>query len=230
MYDIVYDIVYIMLTLHFRVQDCVCLVAPYPYRLQPLEDFDPIGDLDTSGGGDLWYARPLLFFRCTLSPTGKMGDARTHKEFSLVFFSTFEPINLTPDSCMQRKGVPMLYERAATQVPSLYVCPVENVLGRVPLIPCYLNGNSLNTIPHSFRSRIPREAAADSRPDSGTGSRLFEVNIWMWKYGRTFPREFSVEDAVAMRKKRVQESRARAAATLQRRREAAWAKGSSSAE
>ena len=54
----------------------------------------------------------------------------------------------------------------------------------------------------------------------------------MWKYGRTFPRELSVEeleDAVAMKKKRVQESRARAAATLQRRREA-WAKGSSSAE
>ena len=94
-----------MLTLHFGVQDCVCLVAPYPYRLQPLEDFDPIGDLDISCGGDLWYARPLLFFRCTLCPPGKMGDARTHKEFSLVFFSTFEPINLTPDSCMQRKGV-----------------------------------------------------------------------------------------------------------------------------
>ena len=109
---------------------------------------------------------------------------------------------------------------------------MENVLGRVPLIPCCLNGNSLNTIPHSFRSRIPWAAAADSRPDSRTGSLLFklEVNIWMWKYGRTFPREFSVEDAVAMRKKRVQESRARAAATLQRRREAAWAKGSSSAE
>ena len=115
---------------------------------------------------------------------------------------------------------------------SLYVCQVENVLGRVPLIPCYLNGNSLNTIPHwhSFRSRIPLEAAADSRPDSGTGSSLFEVSIWMWKYGRTFPREFSVEDAVATKKKRVQESRARAAATLQRKREAAGAKGSSSAE
>ncbi len=52
----------------------------------------------------------------------------------------------------------------------------------------------------------------------------------MWKYGRTFPRELSVEDVVAMRKKRVQESRARAAATLQHRHEAAWAKGSSSAE
>jgi hypothetical protein len=61
---------------------------------------------------------------------------------------------------------------------------VENDLGRVPLIPCYLNGNSVNTIPHCFRGKIPREAAADSRPDSGTGSRLFEiknVDVALWK-------------------------------------------------
>ena len=96
---------------------------------------------------------------------------------SLVFFSTFEPICLTLDSCLQRKGVPMLYERAAKEVPTLYVCPVENVLGRVALISCYLNGNTANTIPHKYRSRIPRKASADSRPDSGTGIRLFEVNV-----------------------------------------------------
>jgi hypothetical protein len=141
-----------------------------------------------------------------------------YKEYSLVFFSTFEPISLTPDSCMQEKGVPMLYERSATVLPSLYVCPVENVLGRVPLIPCYLKGNTRNTIPYRYRGAIPAEAAADSRPDSGTGSRLFEINIWMWRYGRTFPREISVAEAVAKRKERVQESRIRAGATLERRR------------
>ncbi len=32
---------------------------------------------------------------------------------SLVFFSTFEPISLTPDSCIQKKGVPTVYEQAA---------------------------------------------------------------------------------------------------------------------
>ena len=80
-----------------------------------------------------------------------------------------------------------------------------------------------NTIPHKYRSRIPREAAADSRPDSGTGSRLFEVNVWMWRYGRTFPREITVEQAVELRKKRVQESRARAAETVRRRNAAALA-------
>ena len=61
-------------------------------------------------------------------------------------------------------------------------------------------------------------AGADSRPDSGTGSRLFEVNIWMWRYGRAFPRKISVEDAAEMRRKRVQESRRRGAETLKRRR------------
>jgi hypothetical protein len=152
-----------------------------------------------------------------------MGDTRSHKDVSLVFFSTFEPICLTPDSCMQRKGVPMLYERAASQVSSLYVCPVENVLGRVPLIPCYLNGNSANTITHYFRGKIPREASADSRPNSGTGKRLFEINMWMWRYGRTVPRQISMNQAVELHKKRVKESRARAAETLQRRRDESWA-------
>ena len=124
---------------------------------------------------------------------------------------------------MQRKGVPMLYKRAASQVPTLYVCPVENVLGRVPLIPCYLNGNTMNSILHKYRSQIPRGADADSRPDSGTGSRLFEVNIWMWRYGRTFPREISVEQAVKLRKKRLHDSRARGSETMCRRKEAAGA-------
>ena len=159
-----------------------------------------------------------------MCPTGETDDPRKYKEYSLVFFSTFEPISLTPDSCMQQKGVPMLYVRSATVLPSLYVCPVENVPGRVPLIPCYLNGNFSNTIPYRYRGAIPAEAAADSRPDSGTGSRLFEINIWMWRYGRTFPRQVSVADAVAMRKERVQESRQRAAATMERRRAQALAR------
>jgi hypothetical protein len=84
---------------------------------------------------------------------------------------------------------------------------------------------SVNTIPHCSRGKIPRDAAADSRPDSGTGSRLFEINMWMWHYGRTFHRQITVDqlEAVELRKKRVQESRARGAETLRRRRDAAWA-------
>ncbi len=115
----------------------------------------------------------------------------------------------------------MLYERASSQLPTLYVCPVENVLGRVPLIVCFLHWNTNNTIPYSLRYEVPDGAAAGSRNDSGTGSRLFEVNVWMWNYGRVFPRKISVADAEAMRRERVQDSRSRGAETLKRRREAA---------
>ncbi len=73
-------------------------------------------------------------------------------------------------------------------------------------------------------TKIPKEAAADSRPGSGTGSRLFEINMSVWRYGRTFPRQFFVEQAVEVRKKRVQESRARGAETLRRRHMEALAK------
>ena len=57
----------------------------------------------------------------------------SHKEVSLLYFSTFEPINLTPGSIMQRAGVPMLYDSASNQrLPCLYICPVTNVLGQAP--------------------------------------------------------------------------------------------------
>ncbi len=59
--------------------------------------------------------------------------------------------------------------------------------------------------------------AAYSRPNSGTDSRLFEVNIWMWHCGMAFPRKILVKDAAEMRQARLSESRRRGAATLKRR-------------
>ena len=122
MYDIVCDILFSISTYRIRyrtryriryriryifsspplMQDTLCLVAPYPFRLEPLEDFDPLSDFDMTGGDDVWYARPQLFFSCTLCPTGQMGDRGSHREVSLVFFSTFEPIDLGRDSVLQR--------------------------------------------------------------------------------------------------------------------------------
>ena len=83
------------------MQDTLCLVAPYLFRLEPLADFDPLTDFDMTGGDDVWFARPQLFFSCSLCPTGQMEDKASHVEVSLVFYSTFEPISLTPDSCRQ---------------------------------------------------------------------------------------------------------------------------------
>ena len=163
-------------------QDTLALVAPYPFRVEPLEDFDPLTDFDMTGGDDVWFARPQLFFSCTLCPTGQMENKSSHREVSLVFFSTFEPISLTPDSCMQKNGIPMLYERASSQLPTLYVCPVENVLGRVQTTqfrtPC---GTRFQTGQLLIPGTTAGQGAGFLRPTSGcgtTGGRSPERSQW----------------------------------------------------
>jgi hypothetical protein len=44
--------------------------------------------------------------------------------------------------------------------------------------------------------------------------RMTQLNIWMWRYGRAFPRKISVEDAEEMLWKCVQESRQKGAESL----------------
>ncbi len=111
------------------------LLAPYPNDLNQVERFNVATNLDLQGDGLVWYARPQLFFNCTLSPTGAKGPGyrASHKEVSLVYFSTFEPIDLTLDSIIQQAGVPMLCDSASNpSLPCLYICPIANVLGRAP--------------------------------------------------------------------------------------------------
>jgi len=208
-------------------QDCVVVLAPYPNNPHPVESFNIKTDFALQGDGLVWYARPQLFFNCTLCLAGAKGDRRMHKEVSLVYFSTFEPIELTPDSIMQRAGVPMLYDSASNpRLPCLYICLVANVCGRAPLIPCFIGGNRYPTIPHRFKDdRRLGDASADTQRDRGNGSRLYEVNIWMWRYGRGRSRMVSIAEAERIRSQRLSESRLRAAETRKRRSEASAAAG-----
>jgi hypothetical protein len=86
-------------------QDCMVVlvrqIAPFPNnpKLNQVQSFNVKTDFDLQGGGLVWYARPgpQLFFNCTvtLCPTGDKGFSYSHKEVYLVYFSTFEPIELT---------------------------------------------------------------------------------------------------------------------------------------
>jgi hypothetical protein len=155
---------------------------------------------------------PSTLLQLYIVPDRRQGRSGSHKEVSLVCFSTFEPIKLTPGRVMQRAGVPMLYDTACNpRLRCLYICPVTNVLGRAPLIPCFVGGNSHPTIPHSFKNdQRLGSASADTQRDRGNGSRLYEVNIWMWRYGRGRPRMVSIAEAERIRSDRVLESRIRA--------------------
>ena len=118
-----------------------------------------------------------------------------------------------------------LYDTASNpRLPCLYICPAANVLGRAPLIPCFIDGNTHPTIPYKFKnSRLLGSASADTQPDSdrGNGSRLYEVILWLWRYERGQPQTMSIEEAEAARQDRVSEARIRAEETKKRRREAA---------
>ena len=194
------------------------LCCQQPYNPAPAGSFDFRTDMDLTGNGLLWYARPQLFFRCTVCPTGSLQTPSKHKELALVFFSTLEPITLSPGAVTQRNGVPMLYDTASSSnLPSLYLCLARNVLGRVPLTPCFVRGNRTPTLIHSFGNR--QGAVADSRNGAGNCSRLYEVNIWMWLYCRGQPRLVTVAKAQLQRKAAISDARRRAADTMKRRRE-----------
>ncbi len=64
-------------------------------------------------------------------------------------------------------------------------------------------------------------ASADTQRDWGNCSRLYEVNIWTWRYGRGRSRMVSIAEAERIRSERVSESRTRAAETRKLRSEQA---------
>ena len=86
---------------------------------------------------------------------------------------------------LQLPQMTKLYEPSPT--PVLYVAPCELMLSRVPLFPCFLQGNATPTIPHNLKLRhlkasvfqygIADAAAVDGR----RGSNVYdsEVNPWL---------------------------------------------------
>ncbi len=83
-----------------------------------------------------------------------------------------------------------LYEPSPTLC--LYVAPAENMVGRVPLKPLFLAGNATPTIPHLYSKRkdssFPTGCADAASVDGRRGNNVYEVNPWLWQFGRGKPR------------------------------------------
>ena len=124
---------------------------------------------------------------------------------------------------MEDSGVVKLYEPSPT--PCLYMAPAENMRGRVPLVPLFLAGNATPTIPHpglySKRkdSGFPTGCADAASVDGRRGSNIYEVNPWLWQFGRGKPRlgGLSVEDTQERKAAASAERRLRAVETRRRR-------------
>ena len=119
---------------------------------------------------------------------------------------------------MEDSGVVKLYEPSPT--PCLYVAPAENMRGRVPLVPLFLAGNATPTIPHLYSKRkdsgFPMGCADAAAVDGRRGSNIYEVNPWLWQFGRGKPR-LSVEDTQERKAAASVESYKRGVETRRRR-------------
>ncbi len=110
-------------------------------------------------------------------------------------------------------------------IPCLHVAPVDYMVGRVPLIPLFLAGNSTPTIPHKFSkhkgSGFPMGYADSTASDGRRGSNVYEVNTWLWNSGPGKPRLGGLTvEKTAMRKETVRKDQAKRPAETRRRRRA----------
>jgi hypothetical protein len=97
-------------------------------------------------------------------------------------------------------------------------------------MPLFLAGNATPTIPHLYSKRnfklrkgsgFPLGCADAAAADGRRGSNVYEVNPWLWQFGRGKPRMggLSVEETAEPERKQAHrdESHKRAVETRQRR-------------
>ena len=199
---------YRFILIHILLQECIATIPPIPYRDSEIDvdSFNMIRDMD-----HVMFGRPELIFKVKLKAYNDV-ESHTH-EIPLIFFSALERVQLDPADEMHRLGdIIQLYEPGPLPAlePIMHVGFLCHVLCRAPLMPCYMGGSDYPTIPHHFaRSARVRHGRADRQKGSGDGSKLYEVNMWMWKFGRGHPRPRGVYEAERIRSAFASASRAK---------------------
>jgi len=117
----------------------------------------------------------------------------------------------------QEAGMKILYHALPT--PYLKVKAISSILNRASLAPCFLMGSDPPTIPASIRRMGAQfdHGKADAQGQPGTGSELFEVNMWAMQFARPKPRQYSVREAEEQRSAVREQALAKRGATLSRR-------------
>ncbi len=178
-------------------------------------------DFDITGSGDVWYARPQLFSSALFAALVRWTLPADIRSIFCFFSAHLNPSALFRIAACRGRVFPCCtndwrqYCRLFTSV-QWRMCWVECHWFRVTWMATQAIQYSTSTWELYqqkqllIQDRTVEREVVFSRSTSG----------WMWRYGRTFPREIAVTDSVELRKKRLADSRIRAAATMKRRREA----------
>jgi hypothetical protein len=105
-----------------------------------------------------------------------------------------------------------VYVHVYTQYVHVYAMNIHvltscfNMMGRVQLMPLFLAGNSTSTIPHKYsqhkRSGFPKGTCDTAAVDDQLGSNVYEVNPWLWQFGRGTWLVYQLRRLMPGRKKR----------------------------
>ena len=129
-------------------------IPPYPHYIGN-SDADYDGAAAISNPYSMWIVHPQLFFSATLCQLTARVDCYNHSPddtlLDMVFYSAFGDLHLCFSVTLESNGIRKLYK--PSPVPTLYVGRVEDILGQVPLFPCFLDGNSTSTIPNKYAAR-----------------------------------------------------------------------------
>jgi hypothetical protein len=173
----------------YDLQDCVATIPPFQHYIGERGDGYDVASA-ISDADSMWVVRPQLFFKCTLRPInatkGRYNRYSEDIDVDLVFFSAFEDLCLHSSGTMETNRIRKLYE--PSPVPTLYVGKTEDLLGRMPLFPCFLNGNTTSTIPNKYAAPQKFGCADGASHGSRRGSHGYEINAWLWTFGRPQPR------------------------------------------
>jgi hypothetical protein len=168
----------------------VGIVPPEKYSGIPVRDFTLS---NAEHRKQIWVGRVELFVTAAF-----IDSQGSPVEYDLAFLSClydFEHPSATGP--MQLKaGARMFY---APSIAWTVVLPIRHILCRVPLMRLYLEGSVQPTILHSLagdKEAYFENGSADraGRSGIGSGSRLFEINVHLWQYGRPQPRTMSVQE------------------------------------
>jgi hypothetical protein len=118
----------------------------------------------------------LMYFAPTdgnLARVDRYNNSPDDISLDLILFSASEDLRLRFTGTMESNRVRKLNE--PSPVPTLYVGMVEDLLGWVPLFPCFLDGNATSTIPYNYSVRLccfrdHTEAAMCMRSTLGCGT------------------------------------------------------------
>ncbi len=128
------------LTKSCTLQDCLATIPPHPFYIGGRDNNYDVAE-SLFDQDSMWFVHPQLFFHCTLRPIGaRVGVCNRCDEdipLDLVFFSPFEELRLRTARIMESREIHRVYK--PSPVPTLYVGQVEDLLGRVPLIPCLVH-------------------------------------------------------------------------------------------